>query len=239
MTTRAALGGYVLSLALLAAGCVESKDDPVRKLAALIPAIMKADYEGDRASLDRLYGELDAFLGDPRTESRARYWKGYTKWRRAMNGANETPAPADLGADSILCAEEMQKASAADAAFVDAKVGEMACLGLVLFFNQDPGGNEPRIVRLRALMPELKESAAKNPRYWWAWGMAAFGAPPERGGGPDNVIRAYLAALEDLKAGAGKPATPLDPAWGEPELNVNLAYSYLNKPEPELALAKK
>ena len=69
--------------------------------------------------------------------------------------------------------------------------------------------------------------------------MAYFGAPVEKGGGPDNVIKAYLGALDAMKNGAGKPATPLDPSWGEPELYVNLAYSYLNEPDPEPALAEK
>jgi len=232
------MSGIALLVVSLASACVDSKSDPAAKLAAMIPAIMKADYEGDRASLDRLYAELDGFTRDRSTASRARYWKGYTKWRRAMNGANETPAPTDLAADAALCAEEMRLASTRDASFVDAKVGEMACLGPGLFFSQGGIGNDERIARLRTLMPDLKESAADNPRYWWAWGMAYFGAPPERGGGPDNVIRAYLKAMDAVKAGAAAPKTPLDPGWGEAELNVNLAYSYLNRPDPDLKLAK-
>ncbi len=199
---------------------------------------MAADYEGDRAALDRLYAETDAFLGDKSLESRARYWKGYTKWRRAMNGANETPTPGDLAEDSVACANEMRRASEADVGFVDARVGEMACLGLSMFFDPKRGKDEAIVNRLRALFADLKTTAAGQPRYVWAWGMAAFGAPPERGGGPDNVIRAYLQALDGMKHGAGQPSSPLDPSWGEPELNVNLAYSYFNKPDRDLALAR-
>lgn len=200
---------------------------------------MAADYEGDRAALDRLYVEADSFLGDPALESRARYWKGYTKWRRAMNGANETPMPADLAADSQACATEMRRSATADSGFVDARIGEMACLGLTMFFDPPRAADEPRVDRLRALLTDLKESAAGHPRYVWAWGMAAFGAPVERGGGPDNVIRAYQQALEGIKTGAGRPSTPLDPSWGEPELHVNLAYSYFHQPDRDLARAKE
>jgi hypothetical protein len=229
------VAGAALAAALVAA--VPGQARP--KLPELIRQIMRADYEGDRAALDRLYGESAAFLGGTQIESRVRYWKGYAKWRRAMNGANETPTPADLAGDSAVCAEEMHRAAVADPAFVDARVGEMACLGLVLFFDRQKAGNDDRIIRLRELLKDLKVSAADNPRYVWAWGMAYFTAPPERGGGPDNVIKAYLAALDGVKKGSAKPNTPLDPAWGEPELNVNLAYSYLNKPDPDPILARQ
>jgi hypothetical protein len=69
--------------------------------------------------------------------------------------------------------------------------------------------------------------------------MAAFAAPPEWGGGPDKVIPRYHEALERLASAGGGSRSPLDPAWGEPELHVNLAYSYLNKAAPELDLARK
>jgi hypothetical protein len=225
----------VVFVAVLATGCGPTSAE---KLQALTRQIMAADYEGDRAALDRLYGETDAFLADKSLESRARYWKGYTKWRRAMNGANEKPMPADLAADSLLCAEEMRRASEADPGFLDARVGEMSCVGISLFFDPPRAADEPRLARLRSLFQDLGQSAAGHPRYTWAWGMAAFGMPPERGGGPDNVIRAYLEALDKMKQGAGRSSSPLDPAWGEPELNVNLAYTYLNKPDPDLQRAK-
>jgi hypothetical protein len=226
-----------LIVAAASAPDASAKSGP-KALAKLVPQIMKADYEGDRAALDRLYVEVDRFLADPSTESRARYWKGYTKWRRAMNGANETPTPTDLADDSVRCVDEMRKSSTADPAFVDAAIGEMACLGLVLFFDRERAGNDERIARLRAIAGDLKTKAADNPRYTWAWGMAMFNAPTDRGGGPDNVIKAYLEALDGAKRGAGKPKSALDPAWGEAELNVNLAYSYLNKPDSDWRTAK-
>ena len=222
----------------LAASCSPPGPTQAEKLAALTRQIMVADYEGDRAALDRLYGETNAFLGDKALESRARYWRGYTKWRRAMNGANEKPMPTDLAADSGMCAEEMRLASVADPGFLDARVGEMSCVGISLFFDPPRAADEPRLERLRDLFTLLGQRANGHPRYVWAWGMAAFGMPPERGGGPDNVIKAYLQALEKMKQGAGRPSSPLDPGWGEPELNVNLAYTYLHKPDPDLQLAK-
>jgi hypothetical protein len=54
-----------------------------------------------------------------------------------------------------------------------------------------------------------------------------------------STIRAYLSALDGIRDGAGAARSPLDPSWGERELYVNLAYSYLNRPSPDLALAQQ
>ncbi len=208
-------------------------------LSELVQQIMTADYAGDRAALDRLFVKAEGYLGHKAVESRVRYWRGFAKWRRSINGANETPTPTDLVSDLDLAVVELRRSGELDPSFVDARIGEMQCLGLILFFDHERAADATLVARLRALLAELKGSAADNPRYVWAWGMAYFSAPPERGGGPANVIAAYLKALEGVRHGAGKPTTALDPAWGEAELNVNLAYSYLNQPSPDLALAKK
>jgi len=210
-----------------------------QSLPELIQRIVRADYEADRRALDRLYLEADAFLGDPAVESRVRYWKGFAKWRRAINGANETIAPNDLATDAEIAAGEMRRAGDLDPAFPDARIGEMQCLGLVLFFERARLGNDQRVSRLLALMADLRKTAPDNPRFVWAWGMAYFNFPPDKGGGAQNVIPAYLKALDKMRGGAIAPASPLDPTWGEAELNVNLAYSYLNQPSPNPVLAKK
>ncbi len=228
--------------AILIAACAEHPPiagSTAPSLPRLIQQIVTADYEADRRALDRLYREADAFLGDPAVESRVRYWKGFAKWRRAINGANETIAPNDLAADAEIAAGEMRRAGDLDPAFPDARIGEMQCLGLVLFFERTRAGNDPRMSRLWALMADLRKTAADNPRFVWAWGMAYFNVPPDKGGGAENVIPAYLKALEKTRGAAGAPTSPLDPTWGEAELNVNLAYSYLNQPSPDLVLAKK
>lgn len=237
--TRSALAAVA---AILIAAC--ATDPPIsgstaHSLPELIQQVVKADYEADRRALDRLYREADGFLGNPAVESRVRYWKGFAKWRRAINGANEPITPDDLAADADIAAGEMRRAGDLDPAFLDARIGEMQCVGLVLYFERARPGNDQRISRLRTLMAELRTTAADNPRFVWAWGMAYFNFPPDKGGGAENVIRAYLKALEKMRGGASGPTSPLDPTWGEAELNVNLAYSYLNQPSPDLVLAKK
>jgi len=65
----------------------------------IVQEIKRADYEGDRAALKRLHGELTAPAGDKVLASRALYWRGFALWRRAINGFNETPTPTDLADD--------------------------------------------------------------------------------------------------------------------------------------------
>lgn len=213
-------------------------DEKAQRLQEWISQVVKADYAGDRPMLDRLYGEADAFLGDKAVESRVRYWKGFAKWRRAMNGANETVTPTDLADDVEIAVDQLRRSGDLDPEFIDARIGEMQCIGLMLFFDRKRVGDE-RIARLRALLSDLEKTAADNPRYVWAWGMAFFNLPPEKGGGPERVIQAYLKALEAVRKSERVVKTPLDPTWGEPELCVNLAYSYLHQPAPDLTLARK
>jgi len=54
-----------------------------------------------------------------------------------------------------------------------------------------------------------------------------------------RVINAYLTALNAKRKSVRMFKTPLAPSWGEAELCVNLADSYLNQPTPDSALARK
>src|SRR5580704_11912159 len=70
----------------------ESDAASARKSAvSIVIKIQRADYEGDRAALNKLYDELVPFADQPEFASRVRYWRGFAKWRRAINGFNETP----------------------------------------------------------------------------------------------------------------------------------------------------
>src|SRR5690348_15701415 len=62
----------------------------------MVEQIKRADYEGDRAALQRLHGELPTSAADKPVASRLLYWRGFALWRRAINGFNETPTPTDL-----------------------------------------------------------------------------------------------------------------------------------------------
>ena len=67
------LAVLVVSAAAAVAVSGQSARETVVKIVA---QIQRADYEGDRAALKRLYGELTPFVEDKELASRVRYWPG-------------------------------------------------------------------------------------------------------------------------------------------------------------------
>jgi hypothetical protein len=120
---------------------VETENDvtSARKSAvSIVIKIQRADYEGDRAALDKLYEDLVPFVDQPEVASRLRYWRGFAKWRRAINGFNETPTPTDLAEDLTDGESEFDAAIQRDPSFVHAKVGAVSCI-LLRQFAQEIG----------------------------------------------------------------------------------------------------
>ena len=67
----------------------------------LVAAVIRADYQGDRAALARLETELGAVPKNPGTGARVSYWRGFALWRRTINGFNDSAPPAELDADLV------------------------------------------------------------------------------------------------------------------------------------------
>ena len=88
------LGILLITVTALAAQAVGPSREQVIKI---IGQIQRADYEGDRAALKRLYEELTPVEQGTKLASRMRYWRGFALWRRAMNGFNESVDPKELG----------------------------------------------------------------------------------------------------------------------------------------------
>src|SRR5215471_16673529 len=65
----------------------------------IVIQIERADYEGDRARLKRLYGESPAKAESANMTARFRYWRGFALWRRAIHGFNDNVDAAELLAD--------------------------------------------------------------------------------------------------------------------------------------------
>ena len=108
-------------LAILAVGFFDMPIARAGKGAVEIVAqIQRADYEGNRAALRSLYGELKPFGENPGLATRVRYWRGFAMWRRALNGFNESVGSAELEEDLKIAENEFDDALAMDAAFVDA-----------------------------------------------------------------------------------------------------------------------
>jgi tetratricopeptide (TPR) repeat protein len=205
-----------------------------------VDQIKRADYEGDRPALKRLHAELA--LPSPANKtvaSRVLYWRGFALWRRTINGFNETVPKNEQEDDLNAAIADFNDSLARDPAFVDSKIAEASCYGYLFYLNmKDPARSQEMIQHSSPLLKEAMASDPDNPRLLWVLGPIRWASPPERGGGQDKAFALYDRGLEIIRK---KPAAtdPLEPAWGEPELLMNRAWSNLNRTTPDLKAAQK
>ena len=211
----------------------------------IVAQMQRADYQDDRAALNRLYEQLVPFVDEPELASRVRYWRGFAKWRRAINGFNATPIPTDLAEDLTEAESEFDAAIQRDPGFVDAKVGAASCL-LNRLFLEGVFANEKDPARLReilapasVLLKEATAAAPDNPRLLWVVGPNLWSTPPERGGGQEKAIATYQKGLKVVQEQKSIASAPLEPSWGEPELLMSLAWSNLHREKPDLSAAEE
>ena len=139
----------------------------------IVQQIQRADYEGDRAALNQLYQQLVPFVDEPEIATRVRYWRGFAKWRRGINGLNETPTPKDLAEDLTEGESEFDAAIQRDPGFVDAKAGAASCAVNRLFLEgvfskeKDPQRLKGFLAPVSQLIKEAREAAPDNPRLLW------------------------------------------------------------------------
>lgn len=220
----------------------ESVRDAVTKL---VVQIRRADYEGDRPALKRLYNQLAPYTADKELSSRVRYWRGFALWRSAINGFNETPTPKDLAEDLKAGESEFDAAIQTEAGFADAKVGAASCILLRVFLEgafsnvKDPERLKQIMARPSQLLNEAQVAEPDNPRLLWVMGPNYWSTPPESGGSQAKAMELYQKGLESIRKNKSSSTDPLNPSWGEPELLMNLAWSSLNRTTPDLPAAEQ
>jgi hypothetical protein len=207
--------------------------------ARIVAQIQRADYEGDRAAMQRGYDELTPFMEDQKLASRIRYWRGFAQWRRAINGFNDAVDPNELEQNLKSALDEFKIAMEKDPTFVDAKVGTISCLGFLAFMNRKDQARAKELVgQILPVVKEADEMAPDNPRLIWVHGPILWNSPPERGGGQDKAIQNYERGLE-ASSKFKTSDDPLEPSWGKPELMMSLAYCYLNANSPDVSAAER
>ena len=211
-----------------------------RSMAAIVARIQKADYEGDRKALVRLAAELAPYTINGPLASRARYWRGFALWRRALNGFNEKDAdPKEIERDLAGAVAEFTEAVAKDPGFADAKSAAAACLWSLSWLNRDDAELRQKYltdgVRRK---DEAQKAEPDNPRVLWVVGGGEWYVPVERGGGEAKAIQTYERGLALARKQRGSVTDPIEPAWGEPELLMNVAWSQLNRATPDLDAAE-
>jgi ketosteroid isomerase-like protein len=227
-----------------------SKREQITKL---VVQIQRADYEGDRETLKRLYQELAPFADDQELGASVRYWRGFAMWRRALNGFNESVDPHDSEQDLKQAVSEFEAAIAKDPAFVDARASAGATRGLLMaMYNRnpelapefkDPARKHQAISKALSYMNEAKAAEPENPRVWWVLGPVQWYLAHQRGDGPDKasdaVIETFQKGLMAARARKSSVRDPLIPTWGEPELLMSLAATNFYRPTPDLAMAEQ
>jgi hypothetical protein len=214
-------------------------NDAREQAAGIIAQIQRADYEGDRAAMQRGYDKLKSFMEDQNLASRIRYWRGFAQWRRAINGFNDAVDPKELEQNLNAALDEFKTAMEKDPTFIDAKVGTISCLGFLAFMNRKDQTRAKGLVgQLLPLVKEADEMAPDNPRLIWVHGPILWNSPPERGGGQDKAIQNYQRGLEAC-AKIKTSDDPLEPSWGKPELLMSLAYCYLNAESVDVNAAER
>jgi hypothetical protein len=211
---------------------------------ALVNAVRRADYEGDLARLKTLYATLPVDDRQPGRGSQLRYWKGFAAWRRAINGFNESVAPSELTQDLELAIAEFENAARLDPGFVDAKIGLISCFQLLTFLNRHDSARVQQLVpKFVGLLEESLAAAPNNPRLLWVRGQSEWYTRP--GASAAEIERRQSAAMATYARGLvaareeREKADPLEPAWGEPELLMNLAWANLNRATPDINAAER
>lgn len=205
--------------------------------------IVRADYEGDRAALQRLFQDLAPMVENGALASRVRYWRGFAMWRRALNGFNDSADRGDIERDLQQAVREFDEALARDPGFVDAKLGEVSCLQNLTFLHQSDAAKVGELVaRFVPLFKESVAAAPEHPRLLWVQGASQWYAPPglpasEIEGRQTTALATYERGLQ-LARKQKTESDPLEPSWGEPELLMNLAWSNLHKTTPDVRAAE-
>jgi hypothetical protein len=221
----------------------QPESDSVRNresVANVVAKIQRADYEGDRPALQRLYDDLTPLRDDKQLGPRVRYWQGFALWRKAFNGFNDAPDPKALEPEVQQALGEFQELSRRDPAFVDANVGIISCLQTLLYLNRTDVERVKQLVsQILELFKKSLAIAPENPRLLWVLGVQEWYSPPEQGGGQARAMATFEKGLTSVRQRKGSVKDPLDPSWGEPELLMNLAWAHLNQKPPNVNLAKK
>jgi hypothetical protein len=209
-------------------------------LIAKVKGIQKFDYGGNRGALKILYDDLSQYTNDRELAPAAHYWRAFAMWRRAINGFNETPLPGDLKQDLLVAVDEFDKAKTLDPKFLDAKIGEIGALGYLLYLHRDhPEQRKNYLSRVVALAKEAAAADPDHPRLLWVLGPSYWNRSVEQGGGEEKAFDAYRRGLASIRERKARDVDPLMPSWGEPELLMNLAWSNLNRKQPDLVAAEQ
>ncbi|HEV3409626.1 MAG TPA: hypothetical protein VG095_04995 [Chthoniobacterales bacterium] len=232
------VGLSLLTLAVTTLGASASADIRGRAT-AVISEIQRADYEGDRVTLQKSVDALAPFVDHENFGSRIHYWRGFALWRSAINGFNDAFETQEPERDLRSAVEEFKAALRKDEGFVDAKVGLISSLGYLVYMKRDDAAARQELLgQIFPLVEEAKAAAPNNPRLRWVMGPILWHQARQSKSGLGKLIENYKEGLAHCSAAEPQPGS-LEPTWGKPELLMSLAYTYLNDTPPDVEAAEK
>jgi hypothetical protein len=228
----------IVALWALGAPAPAFAEKPEARLGRLAGEVLDADYRGDRAALARLEGELADLKAGPLSEYRD-YWRGFARWRRAINGFNETPAPDDLASDLEAAVERFRAALEKRPDWIEARLAMAGCWGNLLYVAGKDEAKRKTI--LEQAVPDIRwvmENAGENPRALWIKGgyeLYQASAPPPKGGDYEKAVATLRHGVECAwrEAMSAPKREAWEPGWGGPENLMDLAYLYSHSPQPD------
>jgi hypothetical protein len=218
----------LLASILFAADCATPRahQKAEAQLTELVAAVRSADYRGDRAALDRLDAALGKVPDSPLDDYRA-YWRGFARWRRALNGFNETPNPTDLQPDLKASIGHFKKSLELRPGWIEARLALVGVWSNLIYLAGEDTAKRQRILDEAVPVSKSLSDTPDNPRALWIIGGIQLGAPPPTGGDPVKAAATMRKGVEsswrEAMAGASPPWVP---SWGGPENLMNLAYLY-------------
>ena len=226
----------------------QSSVDARDRTAQIVVRIQHADYAGDREVLLRLHEELSKLklpTQDVHLLSRVRYWQGFVFWRRAFNGFNDGTDRTMLERDLERAITHFEDATSLDPRFIDANVGQISCLQTLTFLKQaDSVRAQALVSRFVRLLTESLVSQPENPRLLWVYGASQWWAPADLAKAQvierqETAVATYKKGLVLARAQTGKVRDSIEPAWGEAELMMSLAWASLNRTNPDTHAAER
>jgi hypothetical protein len=216
------------------------RNDGGGSLARLAAEARTADYQGDLAGLRDVYRRIDTTAADPRMRRNAHYWRGFAMWRRAQNAANVALGPDSIVADLEAAAVEFRAAMAIDPGWVEASSGAAAVLMNIAYFRIADAPRARAVMReALGLLGAAQRADSTNPRVAFVAAGRTFWAPVESGGNRQRAIADLQRAIARLPDRRDRGGHPADPAWGEAELHMLLAFFYANLQPPERERARQ
>lgn len=207
-------------------------DDPAR-LGDLARRVLSADYRGNRPELSVLEGELGR-LPDGSLDAYREYWRGFALWRRAINGFNENPTPADLASDLEKALTRFQAALDRHPDWMEARLAMAGCWGnLVYLAGGDEGRRKTILTDALPVFRFVMQNAGDNPRALWIKGGMQMSAPPPTGGDFGKAAATLEHGVSCAWREAAETAPAWEPRWGGPENLMDLAWLYSHAPEKD------